>query len=463
MDRVQQILISSNTGAVRDGAAKWRIGNYAGYYLNGSTAYPVIYNRALTQSEIDQNFYDTVGYFYPNYNNSGGVCLTFDDHFVDNWYAQRGVFQTNNVNATFFISAPNTLTAAEIVKLNTLEDDGHEIASHGYAHLNAVNYLTTHTNDQYIIAEIYPSINMLRAQGYEYPSTFSYPGSSRNLATDELLNGYFTMLRWWTDTPSEAMITYNSTHLVQAFELDNMQHYNDYQYYDILQQCKRENKILVLMSHDIQAGNYADEYVTAAERLNNLTTYAHDNNISFYTFQDLTASEDNLNPFTVTASQTTVQESETQITLTVAASKIALFNNSVNISAIDNSAINGVDYEFTQQTITIPAGSLSASVVLSIKDNADNKPPKSFTVALSNPTGNATLGDPSSVEITIVNQFIGASDEPGTIGVLISFIAAILGIFPAIVDLIVSAGVLAVVTILAGVLFTFIAKLKLGW
>jgi hypothetical protein len=43
--------------------------------------------------------------------------------------------------------------------------------------------------------------------------------------------------------------------------------------------------------------------------------------------------------------------------------------------------------------------------VLSIKENNSITTPLTFTVALSNPTGTATLGTPSSLTITIVSNY----------------------------------------------------------
>jgi hypothetical protein len=48
---------------------------------------------------------------------------------------------------------------------------------------------------------------------------------------------------------------------------------------------------------------------------------------------------------------------------------------------------------------------LTHNVVLSIKANNSITTPLTFTVALSNPTGNATLGSPSSITITILRSY----------------------------------------------------------
>jgi hypothetical protein len=51
------------------------------------------------------------------------------------------------------------------------------------------------------------------------------------------------------------------------------------------------------------------------------------------------------------------------------------------------------------------------TVVLSIKERNEGTFPKTFTVALSNPTGNATLGTPSSLTITITSETFNAGDS----------------------------------------------------
>jgi ABC-type amino acid transport system permease subunit len=54
--------------------------------------------------------------------------------------------------------------------------------------------------------------------------------------------------------------------------------------------------------------------------------------------------------------------------------------------------------------ITYPAGTSIKTVTLSIKGDVLDEDDETFTVALSNPTGNATLGTPSSLTITIISR-----------------------------------------------------------
>jgi hypothetical protein len=93
---------------------------------------------------------------------------------------------------------------------------------------------------------------------------------------------------------------------------------------------------------------------------------------------------------------------------------------------------------------------------LSIKERTDTTSyPKTFTVALSNPTGNATLGETSQLTITIEQKFYASFISP-----FVSLIAAFVSLMPGIVNLIIYGGMLAIVTALAGGLFTLIATIK---
>jgi hypothetical protein len=82
--------------------------------------------------------------------------------------------------------------------------------------------------------------------------------------------------------------------------------------------------------------------------------------------------------------------------------------------------------------------------------------PKTFTVVLSSPTGNATLGEPSELEITITQAAVYSS----IFAPIAEFIAAFILLVPGIVKLIVYGGILAIIVALAGGLFTLIATIK---
>jgi hypothetical protein len=162
---------------------------------------------------------------------------------------------------------------------------------------------------------------------------------------------------------------------------------------------------------------------------------------------------------TITTPVSSIVESNTIITLTI--NKTGGINYwfpcAVNVNTTDGTALASSDYEALNEILSLNNMSDdTATVVLSIKDNGLGTFPKTFTVVLSDPTGNATLGEPSDLTITINEQ----SAATGIFGPLVLLIAALIGLIPSVVNLIVYVGILMIVTVLAGGLFTLINTIK---
>jgi hypothetical protein len=114
--------------------------------------------------------------------------------------------------------------------------------------------------------------------------------------------------------------------------------------------------------------------------------------------------------FTITTDHTTIQESDTTITLTVTknASKNQTYN--VTIATTAGTASSPDDYTALNEVLSFNNTTNSQTVVLSIKYAPyTNLSSKSFMVELSNPTGNATLGEPHN--LTIVLNYTGAQSS----------------------------------------------------
>ncbi|WP_456460274.1 polysaccharide deacetylase family protein [Reichenbachiella sp.] len=60
---------------------------------------------------------------------------------VDEWYSADSVLESYSWKATFFVSKIHELSQGEIVKLQSMQNKGHEIAGHGYNSKNTVNYV----------------------------------------------------------------------------------------------------------------------------------------------------------------------------------------------------------------------------------------------------------------------------------------------------------------------------------
>jgi peptidoglycan/xylan/chitin deacetylase (PgdA/CDA1 family) len=124
----------------------------------------------------------------------GGICLTFDDNYINQWYKTALFLKQKNMKATFFVSHIYNLSNDEINKLQKIDSLGFEIGCHGWNHLNAATYLETHTLNEYYEEEILPAISFMENYGLT-PSAFAYPGGVHNDSLDQFLLQYFDILR----------------------------------------------------------------------------------------------------------------------------------------------------------------------------------------------------------------------------------------------------------------------------
>lgn len=95
-----------------------------------------------------------------------GVCLTFDDLFVDNWLAAQPVFDAFSARTTLCVSHLHTATPEQIRGLHALQDHGHEIGFHSRTHPRLKPYLQRHGLDHWLAHEIDAGIAEHRAQGF---------------------------------------------------------------------------------------------------------------------------------------------------------------------------------------------------------------------------------------------------------------------------------------------------------
>jgi hypothetical protein len=133
----------------------------------------------------------------PNEEN-GGVCLTFDDVYVNEWYGLSELLKNNDIKATFFVTMINTLSSSKLNKLQRLDSLGFEIGCHGINHLNAVEFLETHTLQEYYYTEVLPSLKIMNRINL-FPKSYSYPYGMNNDSLDTFMLGHFDVLRDVTD------------------------------------------------------------------------------------------------------------------------------------------------------------------------------------------------------------------------------------------------------------------------
>lgn len=222
---------------------------------------------------------------------AAGIVLTFDDMPVSDWYNARDLLNRYGVKATFYVNDFDQLPPEYLAMLQVLKNDGHEVACHGYRHIDAVSYLNGHTTQDYVNVEILPAISLMNNYGF-YPTSFAYPGGSRNSATDAALLGYFKILRGVGNIGSPYGVAgsdqfyyqFKGEKVVFGAWTDNGG-YTTEQFIAGLQRAGQNGEILITFGHMIRETN--DVYATPPSKLEAILQYAQNNNLKFYRMSDL--------------------------------------------------------------------------------------------------------------------------------------------------------------------------------
>jgi len=217
-----------------------------------------------------------------------GVAITFDDNYVDQWYAIRDILNRNNAHVTFFVSNFASLDQDQINKLKTLQADGHEIAFHGYNHEDAVVYLQSHTVTDYMNNEIYRGVDLMKSNGFN-PVDFAYPYGYDDPAATQALEGYFDHVRDTAYSWDDAIYyQYGSNQFfIAGIGMDDVTYGNSMtDIYDGISRAKTEDKILIFYGHEPVAGD-PGMYQTSYTRLENMLKFVSDNNLKTFTVSEL--------------------------------------------------------------------------------------------------------------------------------------------------------------------------------
>ena len=123
-----------------------------------------------------------------------GLAFSFDDRDLEGWTPLRPLFDRYRAKVTFFISAYHTFDDLAKQQLRALAADGHDIQYHSTNHQDAEEYATAHGAAAYIVDDILPDLELMRADGYA-PNAFAYPFGTRTSATDAALLEHFDVIR----------------------------------------------------------------------------------------------------------------------------------------------------------------------------------------------------------------------------------------------------------------------------
>lgn len=218
-----------------------------------------------------------------------GVVLSFDDAYVNEWFATNKELKQYAWKGTFFVSKINTLKQYQIQKLLELQKQGHEIAGHGLNHYNAADFIRINTVYEYMHQEINPMLDLMNFYGLKV-SSFAYPYGGRTKKLDAALLKKLNIIRgraFCEEVAFKQGCYFNHSKLVFSFSIDDTHnHFNIPHLLELLDYAKNNHKILILNSHKT-VKKVTGDYQTKEETLKLICQYVKRNNMQFYTLSDL--------------------------------------------------------------------------------------------------------------------------------------------------------------------------------
>ncbi|KAF2336953.1 polysaccharide deacetylase family protein [Flavobacterium daemonense] len=218
-----------------------------------------------------------------------GVLFTFDDDYIDDWYEADQLLHPYNWKGTFFVCWYASLDKEKKSKLHYLQDRGHEIAGHGYNHLNALKYSKEFGIEKYINDDILPLKAAMKKDGFDI-HTFAYPDGARDAALDTELLKHFDIIRGTTYEeirPESQFCYYDDSRVVYGLGIDDdYKQFNIPYYKSLMDYAKAHNKIVIFYGHKT-VSNADEKLETPLSALEDLCKYAKNKGLKFYTMDEL--------------------------------------------------------------------------------------------------------------------------------------------------------------------------------
>lgn len=222
-------------------------------------------------------------------NKRGGVVLTFDDDYVDDWINANIKLKQYNWKGTFYISHFDKLSENQIRELNYLQQNGNEIAAHSLNHFHTTKYIKELGESEFINKEINPMLTMMKNKGLKI-SDFAYPYGDRDVKSDQVLFSHFKTLRGTTygnEAPVYQNCFYENKPLFYGLGIDNSYpHFSIPYFISLLQYAKDNNKIVIFYAHKT-VEKASNNYETEIKTLEEICKFVKNNNMKFYTVSDL--------------------------------------------------------------------------------------------------------------------------------------------------------------------------------
>ncbi len=220
-----------------------------------------------------------------------GVILSFDDHFVEQWFDANGLFAKYDAHVTFFVSEFDKLSDSEVEKLILLERSGHCIGVHGLRHRDAVKTIDEIGIEGYVSQEILPELDMMRRAGINSSNVcFAYPVSSRDERTDSVLFRFFRYLRYgiaqkdWLSVPMK-IDSIGRKGLIRSISIDENGGLPLEKIEELLSRIKEANSVVAFYSHSIQDEGIVNRI--SHKKLETILQLAYERELHLYSFAEL--------------------------------------------------------------------------------------------------------------------------------------------------------------------------------
>ncbi|MFP4664186.1 MAG: polysaccharide deacetylase family protein [Bacteroidales bacterium] len=214
----------------------------------------------------------------------GKIMLSFDDQYIDNWYAHMDLYEKYNARLCFYVTRPGELSDADFEKLRELQAEGHMIGSHGmhHQHVDAFKNATA-----YYQAEVLPAIELFAENGIDV-ITYAYPYGKGCSEVDSLLISKGLSIRyagWNRDhvflpKADRFYISKPKPEKFLAIGMDENYRIGRLDLLYGLERAANENSILVLHAHDISKKE--GDYKLDPAKLEYLLHQCQKHGISFY-------------------------------------------------------------------------------------------------------------------------------------------------------------------------------------
>lgn len=225
----------------------------------------------------------------------GGIAITFDDDFIDEWHGLQDIFAPFHATATYFVCHFERLSDSQVDKLQEMQSQGHEIGSHGLKHRSVQNDYQADPDrvEAYLREEIDPSIRLIEAAGLKLDS-FAFPYGHHAPAYDSAVLSRFQHVRATAYKKRLRPVHWLSSifhrhgsgqRLHHGLGIDENYGLSDAQLDKVLKRAARSGETACFYAH--KPGQSGDEYIVRPERLSFLCQRAQDLGLPFRTLREL--------------------------------------------------------------------------------------------------------------------------------------------------------------------------------